>query len=265
MELIFNRKEFFVMNIIKQTELFDLPKECFWEVLSYSNLDIVSLACVSKQFYALTTQFAKQCPPEGCFGRVQWEKYGAKVGEEPSMIPIALKLYQDCAKGLFMCTFIPETINREPLTLSSIDRFVGECKSVKKSNFAYPLAGRGISDDSVKKFKSHWVILAKDVLEGTRGNNFEVQKDKVERSGFEVPGLIDVIASLLLHNLRTGEFIYSDGSNGQPWTYTRVQEAEYIIVGGFSASGLHLLTSGDDDDRIGVACALKSIDASFPT
>ena len=68
-----------------------------WEMLRHSHSDFVSLACVSKQFNALTTLMAKQCPPRGSFGKVQWEKHGAKVGEEPPMMPISLKLYQDCA------------------------------------------------------------------------------------------------------------------------------------------------------------------------
>ena len=238
------------------------PNDVVKEILGHSHSDFVSLACVSKQFNALTTLMAKQCPPRGSFGKVQWEKHGAKVGEEPPMIPISLKLYQDCAKGLFMCTFIPETINEELLTISSIDRFVSERKGVKKSNYRYPLALFGIGNDSVKKFKGHWVILAKEVLEGTRDEKFDVQKDKVEKSGFEVPELIDTIVSLLMHNLSTGEFIYPDASKGQKWTYTRVQEENSsgfkIIVGGFSASGLHV-GSYYGDGSIGVACARRSI------
>jgi len=76
-----------------------------------------------------------------------------------------------------------------------------------------------------------------------------------------VPHLIDVIVSLLLHHMRTGEHLYSNGSNGQRITYTRVQERckfnFKFVVGGFSASDLGVYCYVADS--IGVACARMSI------
>ena len=127
-----------------------------------------------------------------------------------------------------------------------------------------------ISNETVGTYKSHWVMLSKDVLggddciNGTRNKKFEIQEKSVKDEGFEIPNLIDVVVNLFMHNLKTGDFIYSDRSNGHKWTYTRVQEensdGHRIIVGGFSALGLVVSNRdcGYGNDMIGAACARKS-------
>ena len=238
------------------------------EILSHSNSDFVALACVSKKFEKLTKQWAEKHPPEGCIGKAEWLKYGADekdLGEKVAFFPIPLKLYQDCAKGSFLCTFIPETLNGVPLTLSSIDQFVSNRKNVVKSNYKFPLANYGITDETAGKVKAHWAILSRDVLEGTRNKPFDIQKGLVEEKGFEIPNLIDAVVSLLMHHLHTDEFIYPDGSEGRKWTFTRVQEVNNgghrIAVGGFSASGLdvHKHFYAFVHGIIGASCARKSI------
>ena len=127
-----------------------------------------------------------------------------------------------------MLTLILENIKEEALTLSSIDRFVSDCKNGKdafKSNYLTPLSDYGIDDNTLKPFKAHWVMLSKDVLggmdleNGTRDKTFEIQEERVKKAGFdEIPNLIDVVVSVFLHNLETGEFVYPDNSNGHDWT-----------------------------------------------
>ena len=108
-------------------------------------------------------------------------------------------------------------------------------------------------------------MLSKDVLDGTRNENFATQEKLVKAAGFEIPNLIDVVASVLLHNLKTADFIYPYNSNGHQRTYTRVQEqsewGNLIVVGGFSALGLYV-SSYDFFDYvrgyIGASCSGKS-------
>jgi len=106
-------------------------------------------------------------------------------------------------------------------------------------------------------------MLSKDVLDGTREQSFATQEKLVKEAGSEIPNLIDAVASVLLHNLKTDDFVYSDSSNGRHWTYTRVQEQSnqgyQIVVGGFSALGLVVIDDCYDDDRIGASCSGKSI------
>jgi len=180
--------------------------------------------------------------------------------------PIPLKMIQDFDSSKWMLTWIPETINGQELTLSSMDRFVSDFKNGKdafKSNYRDLPSNFGIHDKTVKPFKAHWVMLSKDVLDGTRNQNFATQEKLVKAAGFEIPNSIDAVVSVLLHNLKTADFIYPDYLSGHQWTFTLVQEQSNqgyrIVVGGFSALGLVVIDDCYDDDRIGASCARKSI------
>ncbi len=241
-----------------------LPKDVCNEILKHSKSDFVALACVSQSLNHLTNDYAKNNLPAGRFGAKEWKRFGADTGVE-SAIP--LKMY-DFDSSKWLLTFIPETINGKPLTLSSFDRFVSDYKNGKdafKSNYRNRL--NGINDKTVKPFKAHWVMLSKDVLggadlvNGTRSKNFATQEKLVKEAGFEIPNLIDVVASVILHNEETDEFYLPDGSNGHQMTYTRVLEQNrmgQIVVGGFSSLGLMVFSSNDDRGNIGASCARKS-------
>jgi len=223
----------------------------------------VALACASQSLNKLVQDYAKDNPPADCFSAKDWKIFGADL-----MVahPIPLKMIQDFDSLKWMLTWIPETINGKELTLSSFDQFVSDFKNGKdafKSTYRDPLANRGIVDKTVKPFKAHWVMLSKDVLDGTRNQNFATQEKLVKAAGFEIPNSIDAVVSVLLHNLKTADFIYPDNPNGHQWTFTRVQEQSnqgyQIVVGGFSALGLVVIDDCYDDDRIGASCARKSI------
>ena len=244
------------------------PKDIWNEVLSKSHSDLVAISCVSQSLNEWTKVYAEKITPEGCFGPTQWIKRKVDVKVVPK---IPLKMIQDFDPLKWMLTLVLEEINGESLTLSSIDCFVSDCKNGKdafKSNYRYPLSEYGIDDKTVKPFKAHWVMLSKDVLggedleNGTRNKTFEIQEKNVKEAGYEIPNLIDVVVSVFLHNLETGEFVYSDGSNGHEWTYARVQEVSSVgyrvSVGGFFALGLRVV-NGYVDGYIGASCARKSL------
>ncbi len=250
------------------------PQDVWNEVLKHSKPDLVALSVLSQSLNKLTNDYAKSYRPEGCFGKAEWISYGGNPGAEPYL---PLKMIQDFDSSKWMLTFIPETINGEELTLSSFDRFVSDYKNGKdafRSNYRYLLSDYDINDKTVKPFKSHWVMLSKDVLgcadlvNGTRNKNFSIQEKLVKEAGFEIPNLIDAVVSILLRNLQTGDFVYSDGSNGHQRTYTHVQEQNSggypIAVGSFSALGLVVYDSDDFDymfnfSSLGASCARKSI------
>ncbi len=207
--------------------------------------------------------------PEGCFGPAQWIKRKVDVKNVPK---IPLKMIQDFDPSKWMLTLVLENINEQPLTLSSLDRFFSDCKNGKdafKSNYRNILNERGFDDKTVEPFKTHWVILSKDVLggmdleKGTRKKSFTIQEKKVKEGGYEIPNLIDVLVSVMLHNLETGKFVYpEEGMSGHHLsTYTRVQEKDIddfpLSVGDFSALGL-FITSDHASDCIGASCARKS-------
>lgn len=256
-----------IPSLIHEIPLF--PQDVWNEVLKHSKSDLVALACASQSLNELTNDYAKNNLPAGRFGAKEWKSFGGDPGIEPA---IPLKMYAfDSSK--WMLTFIPETINGEKLTLSSFDRFVSDYKNGKnafKSNYRNPLSNAGINDKTVKPFKAHWVMLSKDVLggtdlvNGTRNKGFSTQEKLVKEARFEIPNLIDVVASVLLHNLETGDFVYPGGSDGYQWTFTDVQEQNSrgypISVGGFSALGLRFsYCVVYDFGNVVASCALKSI------
>jgi hypothetical protein len=244
-----------------------LPEEIQAEVISWCSQDLEAIACASKLFNILVKQWVEiQCRavPEWAFGKAKWLKYGAETGEEP-LLQMTLKVYQECSKGLFTCYLIPETINENPLTLSSIDEFVSNFKGSKKSNYRYPISDFGINE-AADKVKTHWIMLSKDLLPGSRSTRERTvtfaEKESLARVAGEVPKLIDTVVTVLMHNLHTGEFIYPAESNGRTWTFTLVEEGgKYgrIVVGGFCPLGLWVDSLNEHLDSVGVACARKSI------
>ena len=76
-------------------------------------------------------------------------------------------------------------------------------------------------------FHSYWVLMTRDVLEGTRDKNYSKQAKIVtefrQKSGlpYEVPHLLDAAVCIFMIHASTGIKLY--GQN--PWTYTHCQEA----------------------------------------
>ena len=218
-------------------------EDIFAEVLKHSKSSLVTLACVTKQFNTLTHAFAKNYRPEVCFGRAEWLSFSGDPGIEPPL-NLPLRIIQNFDPDKQILTFIPETINNIPLTLSSIDRFVSVCKNKTESNYSTTLDFFKISDKTGGKVKAHWVLLSKDIFAETCIKGFYEQEKLVRKQKFEIPNLIDTVVSLFMHNLKTGEFVYP--FKGVDWTYTSVQETTKdgygILVGCFSKESLCVRT-----------------------
>jgi len=229
--------------------------------LKHGKSDLVALACASQLLNKLVQDYAKNNSPVDCFGDKDWKYFGA----DPSAAhPVPLKMIQVFDSSKWMLTWIPETINGKELTLSSIDHFVSDFKNGKdafKSIYSFPLKNSGINDKTVEPFKAHWVLLSKDVLDGTRLKNFATQGKLVREAGFEIPNLIDAVVSVLMHDLKTFNLFYPDGSNARKCT-TRVrelnEESYRILVGGVSARGLDVRRDVGID-VFGASCSAKSI------
>src|SRR5262249_7455582 len=126
------------------------------------------------------------------------------------------------ANGTAMLTLIPKEIESQSVDLKSFDKWL--CmKNGRKTNYIYC----NVTDELVKKYQvrsDHWFLLFKGVPEETRCKPYPEQKKIIEEKGYEVPSLMGTVMSILTHNKETGEFVFTDGSNGNRWTYTRVEE-----------------------------------------
>ena len=182
--------------------------------------------------------------PDIAYGKATWAKHGIETGPEPALpegietilsrpSPIAIEGYTGTIRETHLLVLIPETANGKPLTLNSLEDLFGKYKEyhsiIKKEIGAIPAP------------PSHWVLISKNVLEGTRYQTYAKQKEMVAnaKEGYTLPNAVDIAAALLLHQKETGERLLRDS----PWTYTRCQESvnnskRPVAIGGFAAGGL---------------------------
>ena len=142
-----------------------------------------------------------------------------------------------------MLVLIPWQVNGKALTLDYlgelIERPQGEGYGTKYRAYYAGAIGSQSPD------KSYWVLMTRDVLEGSRNESYQDQcallAAHAKRTGlsYEVPGALEAAVVMLLHHVRSGERLYSDS----PWTYTRCRDKAkdcQLVVGGFSSGGLYV-------------------------
>ena len=103
--------------------------------------------------------------------------------------------------------------------------------------------------------RTHWVLMSKDVLPGTKGKGYRRQEalvDSLSRKSlvaYRIPTLLQTFATFAIHKIATGESLYSDGNVS---TYTRVTDLSrrngMMSFGGSAPSGVCTqdFLTGDD-------------------
>ena len=83
-----------------------------------------------------------------------------------------------------------------------------------------------------------WAVMTKDILHGSRNQNYDAHQQLAREKGYQVPGFLDAATCILWAQHHSGTRLYSEN----PQTYTRCQEilAGYypVVVGCFSPGGL---------------------------
>jgi hypothetical protein len=221
---------------------------------------------------------------EIAFGNDKWiQAYGIEIKEEDigkdlEALPenILEILESTCPtdsskkiKDTHMLVWMPQTIimdgKEQNLTLNTFGQLI------KKKHFSANKGGyRYISPEILKQIgdktltKGQWVLMTKDVLEGSRGKDYSVQQtlvsDLAKKSGmsYEVPTVLEATVCILAEYVSKGARLFS----GSPNTYTRCQEklegdSYQVTVGGFASAGLYLRDDFYDNFLIGVAARWK--------
>ena len=245
------------------------PTEIVSKIFSSIPRELARWALVSRSWkeWAYEKSFEIREAEEICDEK-QWKKYIGDPGIQPHL---PLTLLKDYDKNTHLLTFIPVTIDGQPLTMRSIEILVRNPK-----NGGHATQYRDIWDQIMPIYgdtpnpKAHWLLLKKDLFEGTRSQPYEVQKGIVEAHGMEVPELLGTIVSVFMRYVNTGERVYKAGDANELWTYTRVKEEIGIrekekirklqlVVGGFSAAGLYVFSIRYGIGNVGAAGARKSI------
>lgn len=201
--------------------------------------------------------------PAIAFGKEDWQKFG-DIGEEPplpSNIDQILKSLCPYFSGktveqTHMLVLIPKTLNGQPLTLTRL----GEVMHAHDSKLAE--SGYSSFNDSGHGNKpfgaTHWVLMTKDVLVGSKGKKYTDQQDLVARNPkYQVPKLSQATTCIFVEYMKTGQRHYNDA----PITFTRCQETYQtkswqMLVGGFAATGPRI-PNNYDFDQVGIAALWK--------
>ena len=258
-----------------------LPSYAVLEIFSYLNLATLGTICrVSKHWKQLVDThdlWKITLYREIAFGNDKWAKcFGADVvknedtKEEFSSLPLHAFI-EDCkkfksifpeknAKDSLMLVRLPKTLN-EQFTLKSLGELAK--KYFKDSDAGYGLIWSSIVHELGDKpiDKSHWVLMTKDVLPGSRNKSYDEQQQIVtelaEQSPirYGVPGVLESAACILSQYFGSNTRLFSHN----PLTYTRCKEevrGYQIVVGGFAPAGLSV-NDGCDDGNVGVAALRK--------
>jgi hypothetical protein len=205
------------------------------------------------------------------FGAQAWRRYFGEVGEAPSLPSnIGDILNSPCpfwpekkVRDTHLLVLIPTTVNGEPFSLNLLGKLISSPQGGGYST-QYCFYDSYIQEPlgAQSPARSYWVLITRDVLEGSRNKDYASQKDLVaghaKRTGlsYELPGVLEAATAILSHYVRSRERLYTDA----PWTYTRCRESVTVLlvfslsvyVGGFSSGGLSI-SSLDTASSSGVA------------
>ncbi len=181
------------------------------------------------------------------FGKIAWAKYFGDIGDEPPLPhDIQTILQSPCpywpknkVQETHLLVLVPQTVNGKPLTLKTLGEFIQ--KPLQGTPTKYQTFDLGDYTDAPAA-KSHWALLTRDIIEGSRSKSYSNQKALI-KAPYEVPTILDATVAILMEHVRTGTRLYSNS----PWTYTRCQEKYnenwQLVVGGFGVAGLNVYFS----------------------
>jgi hypothetical protein len=228
--------------------------------LSLPALGICSLVC--KVWRDIVEKQINTFSHEKAFGPKEWFiHFGTHLKNVPRLPPdIAEILSSDCPFWLgkkvhetHLLILVPQTINGQPLTLETLGALVK--KPLTGPATKYSTFDLGEYADPAAP-PSHWVLMTRDVIEGSRSKSYLDQQTLLSQKGhgvYVVPTILAAIVCIFMEYARSGTRLYSDS----PWTYTRCQEKHnanwQLGVGGFAPGGLYVYGHGGGDESLGVA------------
>ena len=233
--------------------------------------------------------------PESAFGAQAWQEYfGVDVGLEPPFTESALRVWngeapylledetsRQCVKDNHLLTLIPGTVNGEEFTLDKLGDLLlanhGGHMTAFSGNTNQELGDQSHGFYYYSEYLTnatrheplpgapYWLLLPKTVLADSRSKTFSDHKALVSQysgTGYRLPGVLEVSASLLSHYARSKERLYPDDSSSTGlWTYTRCSDVDEagcpLVVGGFRPAGLGVNLSIIDSNYFGVVGCWK--------
>jgi hypothetical protein len=195
--------------------------------------------------------------PEKAFGPKEWFIYfGAHLKNVPPLPPNITEILSSPCPFLsskkvhetHLLVLVPETLGDQPLTLKTLGEIVK--KPLTGSATQYRSFELGEYTDPAAP-PSHWVLLTRDVIEGSRYRNYPDQQTLLSQKGhgiYAVPTILDATVCIFMEYVRSGTWLYADMPNTYVrYAYVRCQKEHNVnwqlVVGGFAPEGLIIRTS----------------------
>ncbi len=260
-----------------------LPSELILKIFSSLNLAALGVAgLVCKQWDKSASNPNVQkivIHNDIAFGKKNWEQcFGdnslkdENSEEEFSSLPDTIGdiLKSPChafpgkkVKDTHMLVWIPKTINEQPLSLYSLGKLAD-------SYFPYRARGCGficcvrficspiLNEQLLQSIeKSHWVLMTKDLLQGSLDKNYADQQamvaDLAKRAliDYRVPEGLEAAACMLTRIMKFKSYSF----NYDLWSFTRCQKNiinDHFVIGGFRPMSLSQNTLGSHNSRTGM-------------
>lgn len=136
-----------------------------------------------------------------------------------------------------MLVYIPATVDEVPFTLKKLGEIAKRYFPKNDQGYRYIWSDivSELGDKSIDR--SHWVLMTKDVLPGSKGKCYDGQQRMIAKLAkkslsYEVPRILESATCILAQYFDSKTRLFSDA----PWTYTRCNEkvqGRPTIVGGF--------------------------------
>lgn len=206
--------------------------------------------------------------PEDALGKEALEKIlGVDVGKEPPLpgsLPVILDSEDPHEPGkmigeTYQLMLVPEKIGDKPLTHNNLRELLRK-KWPSTGGYRFENVLDQLGD--ILSGPSHWVLVRRDVIPGSRNMPYATQKALVEQPGseYKVPHALTMVLYILANAEKS---LYS--KERDLWTYTRCQEQYEVFkekyqvaVGDLErASGLYIRFSNAGSDYVGVGAVWK--------
>lgn len=249
--------------------------------------DLAKSRRLNKKYKVLASDEAlwKAQYPKIAFGKKQWAKYFGDIGKEPPLpYDIHKILKSPCpffsgkiVEETHMLVLIPESINGKKLNLITLGELVKVPKEGHAAEYRDILNVIINSVGQQATNQSHWVLMTKDVIEGSRHMSYEAQQASIAeinrqtKMNYQVPTALEAAICIFMHYASSHERLFNDErrlSANQPlWIYTRCLEKirgfirdtdiHQVIVGGFSSEGLVIGLDHISSGFVGMAPLLR--------
>lgn len=200
------------------------------------------------------------------FGAKKWKEYfGIEVDSPllPSNIYQILK--RQCpfsekgkkVEDTHLLVLVPGSINGEPLTLRTFGKFLGNIFP-EFGESGYPFLWPE-AEECGGNGESHWVLMTKDLLSGSRDKHFDKQQKQIEDQGkrkYQVPEALDVVVCAISAYACSSTRLF----HKIPPIFTICKEKfriYHVIIGQFNQSGLNVSFNHFPAQNIGVAALRK--------